>query len=142
MSLSLGFKMIGLASMRKTLGASKGNLNRGIRQDFNVIGELLIGEIQKHIIGARASNPPELLGRVNSRLAQSFGKEVKQKGGVIQLIVGTSVEYARIHEFGGRAGRGLSVTIPARPYAQPSIEAKQDEITEILGDRLVTVWVG
>lgn len=32
------------------------------------------------------------------------------------VIVGTNVVYAAIHQFGGRAGRGLKVTIPARPY--------------------------
>ncbi len=33
-----------------------------------------------------------------------------------QVAVGTDVVYARIHQFGGRAGRGKSVFIPARPY--------------------------
>lgn len=32
------------------------------------------------------------------------------------------VRYARIHEFGGRAGRRLTVTIPARPVLGPAIE--------------------
>lgn len=32
------------------------------------------------------------------------------------------VPYARIHEFGGNAGRGLKSKIPARPYIGPAME--------------------
>jgi len=31
-------------------------------------------------------------------------------------MVGTNVIYAAIHQFGGKAGRGRKVTIPARPF--------------------------
>ena len=31
-------------------------------------------------------------------------------------VVGTNKEYAAIHQFGGKAGRGRKVTIPARPF--------------------------
>ena len=33
-----------------------------------------------------------------------------------ELLVGTNVIYAAIHQFGGRAGRDRSVELPARPY--------------------------
>lgn len=33
-----------------------------------------------------------------------------------RIYVGTNLEYARIHQFGGYAGRGRKVRIPARPY--------------------------
>lgn len=32
------------------------------------------------------------------------------------VIVGSSRVYAAIHQFGGRAGRGHAVTLPARPF--------------------------
>ncbi len=32
------------------------------------------------------------------------------------IIVGTNLVYARIHQYGGYAGRGRKVRIPARPY--------------------------
>jgi phage virion morphogenesis protein len=32
------------------------------------------------------------------------------------VIIGTNKEYAAIHQFGGKAGRGRKVTIEARPY--------------------------
>ena len=33
-----------------------------------------------------------------------------------EVHVGSNVEYARIHQLGGQAGRGRKVKIPARPY--------------------------
>lgn len=36
--------------------------------------------------------------------------------------IGTDVVYARIHEFGGRTGRGHSTVIKARPYMTPPYE--------------------
>ena len=33
-------------------------------------------------------------------------------------------QYARIHQLGGQAGRGLSVTLPARPYLPFSPDLK------------------
>ena len=35
-------------------------------------------------------------------------------------VIGSDVPYARIHEFGGQAGRNRSVAIPARPYLTPA----------------------
>ena len=33
-----------------------------------------------------------------------------------QALVGTNLIYAPLHHFGGKAGRGRKVTIPARPF--------------------------
>lgn len=51
--------------------------------------------------------------------------------------VGTNRVYARIHQFGGKAGRGRKVTIPARPYLGVS-DADRRMIGEILTDHLAT----
>lgn len=39
-----------------------------------------------------------------------------------RVVVGTNVKYAAIHQFGGMAGRGRKVRIPARPYVGISEE--------------------
>ena len=46
--------------------------------------------------------------------------------------VGTNRVYAAIHQFGGKAGRGRKVTIPARPYlvVQPEDINQMAEIVE------------
>lgn len=48
----------------------------------------------------------DLFGSVHSRV----------QGNSVIIGTGGHVPYARIHQFGGKAGRGLKVTIPARPY--------------------------
>lgn len=47
-----------------------------------------------------------------ARLRQSITHRVS--GDAVE--VGTNVVYGAIHQFGGRAGRGRSVMLPARPY--------------------------
>lgn len=49
--------------------------------------------------------------------------------------VGTNRVYARIHQLGGKAGRGRKVTIPARPYLGVG-DADRRMIGEILTDHL------
>ena len=43
-----------------------------------------------------------------------------------QAVVGTNVVYAAIHQFGGKAGRGGKVNIPARPYLQLTDENMEE----------------
>ena len=48
------------------------------------------------------------------RLRGSIAHTVTDGGRAVE--VGSKVLYAAIHQFGGRAGRGRRVTLPARPY--------------------------
>lgn len=52
------------------------------------------------------------------------------------VIVGTNKKYAAIHQFGGKAGRGGKVTIPARPFMLIQDE-DIDDITAELNDYLM-----
>jgi phage virion morphogenesis protein len=54
---------------------------------------------------------------------------------VTEVHVGSNVEYARIHQLGGQAGRGKKVTIPARPYLGLS-EEDQEEIVNLVKDHM------
>lgn len=47
-----------------------------------------------------------------------------------QVCVGSNVAYARIHQLGGKAGRGQKTTIPARPYL--GVEEKDIEEAKAL----------
>jgi len=76
------------------------------------------------------------------------GQKTLVKGGYLRkiqytiegdsLIVGPPpLPYAAIHQFGGQAGRGLKVTIPARPYMQTDLNESdmaflQRVITKVL----------
>lgn len=44
------------------------------------------------------------------------GVHSQASGNSVTIGVGGHIPYARIHQFGGRAGRGRKVTLPARPY--------------------------
>ena len=46
-----------------------------------------------------------------------------------RVIVGSNVVYAGIHQFGGFAGRGRKVKIPARPY----LGVSQEDLEELEG---------
>jgi phage gpG-like protein len=46
--------------------------------------------------------------------------------------MGSKTPYAASHEFGGKAGRGGSSTIPARPYLNPAVKDSETAIFQIL----------
>ena len=45
--------------------------------------------------------------------------------------VGTNEPYAAIHQFGGKAGRGRKVDIPARPFLALTPQDKADILEDI-----------
>jgi phage virion morphogenesis protein len=56
--------------------------------------------------------------------------------GTTAIAIGTNKPYGRIHQLGGKAGRGRKTTIPARPYLGIS-SADQDEIAAIVIDNIL-----
>jgi len=50
-----------------------------------------------------------------------------------EAVIGSNVVYAAIHQFGGKAGRGLKTTMPSRPYLGLSVE-DEAEIHDIVLD--------
>lgn len=44
--------------------------------------------------------------------------------------IGTAKEYAAIHQFGGKAGRGRKVSIPARPFLPFDADGALDDATK------------
>ena len=58
-----------------------------------------------------------------ARLKNSINFEV----GASEVEAGTNVVYGAIHQFGGKAGRGLKATMPARSY----IPRDDTEITDL-----------
>jgi phage gpG-like protein len=67
--------------------------------------------------------------------------------------IGTNVEYARIHEFGGttrphqipvgiRIIHHPGATIPARPYMRPALEDSREDINKVFVTRLAAALKG
>lgn len=64
----------------------------------------------------RRGGPPYQILRDQSHLFNSIIGEAKGDTATVGAGTGPSRDYARIHLFGGDAGRGHAVRIPARPY--------------------------
>lgn len=57
------------------------------------------------------------------------------------VMVGSNVAYARIHQLGGKAGKGMQTTIPARPYLGVN-DTDVEEVKGILADWLAGTFGG
>lgn len=79
----------------------------GEKAVFKKNGWLKVGAIRA---AAKGFQPLLDTGRLRASVKSAFGRDFAE------LSAGTNVKYAAIHQFGGRAGRGGKVTIPARPY--------------------------
>ncbi len=107
----------------------------GLHQD---LGEaLLTGTMQrwkeekdptgKHWVG----HDPDVKAKDRSKQilveTRTLQNSITYKAESDKVVVGTNVVYARIHQYGGFAGRGRKVKIPARPY----LGISQDDLEEM-----------
>lgn len=88
------------------------------------IGEMLVSSTQQRFEDQRgpdgSSWQPSLRtqaegGQIlvdSARLRNSIGYEASPD----LILVGSNVEYAAIHQYGGKAGRNLATEVPARPF--------------------------
>jgi phage virion morphogenesis protein len=60
---------------------------------------------------------------------------IKKEATAQHAVVGSNLKYAALHNFGGQAGRGLKVFVPARPF----IVAQDEDKAELHG--LLRKWV-
>lgn len=109
------------------------------KQLLSTIGEALVSSTSKRFEDGR--DPEGKAWEASARAAAEGGKTLADTGRLMQSIdyavtpdsvmVGSNVAYARIHQMGGKAGRGHKVTIPARPYLGVSQQDKE-EVQRIL----------
>jgi phage gpG-like protein len=99
------------------------------------------GRLLGSLVGARRFTAVRLPSSVDRFAAKQFSssgagfsrgkkeaiRRVKVSAGQVSAEIGSEVPYAAIHEFGGMAGRGKTVNIPARPYLQPAAEKATSE---------------
>lgn len=79
----------------------------------------------------RASSESGVTLQQTGRLASSIVTDYD----AASVVIGSNAEYARIHQLGGKAGRGHSVELPARPYLPVTVDGDlQPEASEaVLG---------
>lgn len=86
---------------------------------------------------ARAAGKKPLIGETKQLM-----DTLHYQAGRDAVTVGSPMRYAAIHQFGGQAGRGKKVTIPARPFLPVTAsgqwlgEADRREVLAILRDSL------
>lgn len=102
------------------MAATGGSMSEGLRRDM---GEYLLGEVQDRLDEQRLVDGgpmPQSAAAIERdgktlidrhRLYDSYTYNVLLGG----VEIGSSSVYARIHHFGGMAGRGLAVQVEARP---------------------------
>lgn len=89
------------ANAQSTLLAFAGAFSRS----FDKKGRLTTGGAK------RLANKKPLIGE-SGRLGREIGYRVGER----EVTIGSVMIYAAIHQFGGQAGRGGKVRIPARPF--------------------------
>jgi len=112
-------------SGQSTFGAISGKLRRGPKL------RIITGRLARSILGSRKTFAQSMGGAVESI------EEVRTpRVGVVELIKGSKVPYAAIHEYGGRAGRAGSVSIPRRSYLRPALRDETGYLTGNLRERI------
>ena len=56
----------------------------------------------------------------------TWPRSITRHSDATSAVVGTNTVYAAIHNFGGKAGRGCKVEIPARPFLRLTQEDEDD----------------
>ena len=104
-------------------------IERSVRQHFfdqeSPEGDEWIPSLRVLDAGAGGESAKTLIN--SGRLLESLTATATEH----EAIVGTNVIYGAIHQFGGKAGRGHSATIPARPFLGIG-RTEEDEILAII----------
>ena len=128
---------------------------RGLHEE---LGETILEATSRHFRDERGPDGPwersaAAAGRdrtKSGRKSRRGGKTLQRTGRLKKSInyeaegdnvqVGTNVVYAAIHQFGGKAGRGHAVELPARPYLyiEGDSELEQD-LHDVIRGRLQEV---
>lgn len=115
---------------------------------MQIIGETVTTSVQKNFLAGGRPTGWQQLSPVT--LAKKKGGSILigkgWAGGLLgsihaepandQVLIGTDKVYGAIHQFGGQAGRGHQVTIPARPYLMVQ-DTDWTEIKEQLADYIL-----
>jgi len=117
---------------------------------LNQLGYTLINQVEENFENESFFGKP---WTISKRAKQEGGKTLQDTGHLAgsidfevkgnELIVGTNVEYAAIHQFGGKAGRAKKTIIEARPFLPIDPDTKElpkeseEEISETIKAYLI-----
>lgn len=107
-----------LKNRKRLMRAIAGTMESAVLQNFEAGGRPPWQGL-KHRQGTPLVDTENLMGSITS----SHNND--------NAIVGTNVVYAAIHQFGGKAGRGQKVEIPARPFLVLTPEDEEDVLQDV-----------
>lgn len=114
-----------LGNLRPVMSEIAGIMHDAVEENFEKQGRPRWKPLKPSTIEARKKKgywPGKILqqsGMLKSSITPRFD--------AISARVSTNMEYAAIHQFGGLAGRGHKVSIPARPF----LKITKDDLSEI-----------
>ncbi len=82
----------------------------------------------------KKDNTPSFL-QETGRLKASIHKEIGENFVEVATAPKSAIPYVFIHQFGGNAGRGQSVYIPARPYMMFQ-QWDKEKLRKLIGDHI------
>ena len=111
-------KKVGSNTAWKQVLDEVGNSAKNIsKRSFEAPGQSPFGEMWQALSPATLKKKKGSLKLVESGHLQRSIRTSTKLGKVEKAVsIGSNLEYAAIHQFGGQAGRNRKVTIPARPY--------------------------
>lgn len=134
-----GFRVqvTGVDAIIRGLERANPGLNRKITTDALVESALLVTRAgaQRHIRRGGGGPPrPNILTSRTGALRRSYsqqGSSLDKSGLPNKIAAGSNLVYSRIHELGGRAGRGRLSRIPKRPVLAPALAEESPNFPRI-----------
>ncbi len=131
------------AKVRQVLGALQ-QVTKDLRAPLREIGE------EAHSMAMDAfeseTSPGGVAWKPSKRAVKTGGKTLSDTGALKssidvaafpnKVLIGSNLVYAAIHQFGGDAGRGHKVHLPARPYLPSEEDMDQGFIFDVLSRHL------
>lgn len=134
--MSFGYETEGAQELQQKLKRAKSNVKTGVMHKAMVAACMRVIQYAKSKRFRRgAYGQPAVPNILTSRsgssgLMGSLHYKIGWRGKEIIGRIGSPLQYAAIHEYGGLAGRNHASRIPARPYLRPSIERQEKEIAK------------
>ncbi|MCS7285010.1 MAG: phage virion morphogenesis protein [Hydrogenobacter thermophilus] len=110
--------------LRPLMRSLAGIMHHAVEENFAQEGRPKWVPLSKRTEQARRRRgywPGKIL-QMRGELAASISQSYSDR----EAVVGTNKVYARIHQLGGKAGRGKKATIPARPFLKLTEQDLED----------------
>lgn len=131
--MAAGIHVEGLRELRRELKHAGDRFPKELREANKQAAEVVAPEMRRRA----PRGPHEGGGRVRPIVASVRALATQQRAQV--AVGGVTTPHAAAWNYGGTLRRFHSTSrtrVPARPYVEPAVKAKTDEVVELYGDAL------